>query len=520
VPTRLILLLATVSLIGAACGGGGNTSPGPGSPGGTGVAGGSPRATGVATGSPAATDAGESPAGTDAGESPAGTDAGESPAETAAASVAVTPPPTPTIACAPQGARTLTVGAAYGGADEIAKTRYDYYCDQAPDVTISFTEQQFSRATFVLDVAAGTAPDLVKMGRDIIGEYIAQGALEPLDQCIADHSIDMGQYYDAAVNQVTSEGVVYGIPEFFNIQLVLTNNSVLDEAGLAPEDINTSDWDRLREINEQLLVNEGGLSRIGFDPKLPEFLPLWARANGASIISDDGLTSQLNDPLVAEALEYAASLVLAHGSQAEFFDFRANGPGGVDFFGAENQFAEDTLGAFPIEVFYLNVLANNSPEEEVGFQPFRARDGSEIAFGTGDAWAIPTNSENKDDACEFMKQVTSPEAWIAASRARAELRAAEGEAYTGTYSGNEIADETIFGEIVTAETAGNFYEGVQLVVELMPNADSLPPIPNGAAFQTAWQDAVQRVLRGEMSAADSLAQAHEEAQQAIDEGRP
>ena len=32
-----------------------------------------------------------------------------------------------------------------------------------------------------------------------------------------------------------------------------------------------------------------------------------------------------------------------------------------DFFGAKNQFARDQLGAFPMEDFYLNVLAENSP---------------------------------------------------------------------------------------------------------------------------------------------------------------
>ena len=46
-----------------------------------------------------------------------------------------------------------------------------------------------------------------------------------------------------------------------------------------------------------------------------------------------GLTSQLDDPKVAEALTFAASLITAHGKGPAFFDFRNNGPGGVDFFG-------------------------------------------------------------------------------------------------------------------------------------------------------------------------------------------
>ena len=73
------------------------------------------------------------------------------------------------------------------------------------------------------------------------------------------------------------------------------------------------------------------------------------KANGADIISADGLTSQLDDPKVAEALTFATSLITAHGDGPSFFDFRANGEGGVDFFGPDNQFAADTLGAMPME---------------------------------------------------------------------------------------------------------------------------------------------------------------------------
>jgi multiple sugar transport system substrate-binding protein len=404
-----------------------------------------------------------------------------------------------------------------GAADEIAYTRYNVFAEQYPDVQLDFTESDFDAQQFLTSVAAGNPPDVIRMDRAIIGTFVAEGALEPLDECISTMGIDMSQYREPAVAGVTIDGSVYGIPEFYDSRIILVNNSVIEEAGLTPEDIDTSDWDKLAQVNEQLMTKDGNnITRIGFDPKLPEFLPLWAKANGADIISADGLTSQLDDPKVAEALEFATSLITAHGNGPSFFDFRGNGPGGVDFFGPDNQFAADTLGAMPMEQWYLNVLANNSPDEELSFVPFKDRQGNNISFSGGSTWAIPASADNKDAACEFMRVATLPDTWFAAAKVRADKRAADGQAFTGVYTGNTLADERIFGELVTEESAGAYYEGVQLVQETADVAFSLPPNPAAEEFLRIWQAAVNSVINEGTDPAQALAQADQEAQDAID----
>jgi multiple sugar transport system substrate-binding protein len=405
---------------------------------------------------------------------------------------------------------------AEGAADEIAWGRYREFGEKYPDVDVTFTEADFDAQTFLTGVAAGNPPDVVRISRDILGTFIAEGALEPLDECISTSGIDMAQFYEPAVAQVTSDGQVWGIPEFYDSRIILINDSVLEEVELTPEDIDTSDWDALREINNQLMAKEGNtITRLGFDPKLPEFFPLWAYANGAKIVSDDGLTSQLDDPKVAEALDYAVSLITAHGTAPAFFDFRGTGPGSA-FFGPENQFTEDSLGAFPMEQWYLNVLANDTPDESISFQPFKDRQGNNISLSGGGALAIPSSADNKEAACEFIKTITLPETWFAAAQIRADLRAESDEAFTGVYSGNRAADELIFGELVTEESAGAFYEGVQLVQEVADSAYSLPPIPAAAEFDRIWRAAVEQVMNSGVPAADALAQADQEAQDAID----
>jgi multiple sugar transport system substrate-binding protein len=475
-------LFMVAALVVAACGGGGGSSA---SPAGSAVA----PSVGASAGASAGTTAGTEPS--------AGTTAGTGSAEISGA--------------------IQVLGKYAEGADEVATTRYELFMSRYPDVQVTFTEADFDAPTFLAAAAAGETPDAIRMERTLLGTYISNGALEPLDTCITDFGVDMSQYREAAVSSVTFGGSVYAIPNSYDARIILVNDSVVEAAELTPEDIDTGDWEGLSQVNEQLMANEGGaLTRIGFDPKLPEFLPLWAAINGASLLSEDGLTSNLDDPKVAEALDFAASLVLAHGDAASFFDFRGSGPGGVDFFGPENQFVADTVGAFGMEQWYLNVLAENSPDEGISFTTFKDKSGNDITYAAGDAWAIPAAAKNKEAACEFIRVITSEEAWYAASQARSELRTESGEPFTGVLSANRVADERTFADFVTEESAGAYKEAADVVVSIADTGVTVPTSPAAEEFQRIWQEAVQRVLNEGVSASDALADADQEAQDAID----
>lgn len=402
----------------------------------------------------------------------------------------------------------------FGMGDEIATERVALFQEMYPNVELQFTEGALDEQQFLTAVASGNPPDLVYMGRDVLSTYAVRGALTPLTECIANHEIDMSQYRPVAVEQVTVNGVVYGIPEFFNNIMLMINTKALEDAGLTLEDVDTSDWESLSELNDALTVGTGNdLTRIGFDPKLPEFLPLWAEANGASLISEDGRTAQLNDPKVVEALEFAYSLLETPGGYAPFKAFRDT----WDFFGGENQIVADQIGLWPMEQWYMNVLADVSPDAPIAFKAFTDREGNPLSYSTGSAWAIPRGAQNPEAACVFMKTVTSADAWIRAAQKRAELRAESGTINTGVYSGNIAAEETIFGEIVQPSENETFNQGVEVILSLQENAFAIPANPAGSQFRQAWMDAVNRVINGEQTPQEALDQAQEEAQAALDE---
>jgi multiple sugar transport system substrate-binding protein len=401
----------------------------------------------------------------------------------------------------------------FSGVDEVATSRLDLAEEALGEASVSLTEGELDLQQLLSAVATGTPPDLVYANRDQVGSLAARGAIVPLENCIEGEQIPTDQFVPAALEQVTLDGKVYGIPEFNSVQLTMANADLLSEAGLTIEDVNFSDWDAVAAANEALMERDGdSVSVIGVDSKLPEFLPLWAKANGADLISADGRTAQLDDPAVVEALEWAVSIYDAQGGFSAVKAYRDS----ADFFGEGNQFASGVLGAMPMEQWYVNVLNDVSPDAPMAFDTVKSRDGETLAYASGSAWAIPAGSENPEAACRFARVMTSLDAWEAAANARLEAREAEGKPFTGILTGNGEADAMI--QEMTTSGGEPWDTAVSKMYEANGSTFSLPANPADAEFKTALFDAVNAVLNGQAEPADALTTAQEQAQEALDEG--
>lgn len=413
------------------------------------------------------------------------------------------------------GPATLTT-MGFGLGDEIATTRADLAGKAIAPATVKVGGGAFDAQQFLAAVASHTPPDLVYLDRQLLGTYAARGTLEPLTGCIAEQHIDVGQYRPAALQETTLDGKVYGLPEFYDNRVLLVNDAAVESAGLTPRDLAPADRAGLAAAAQKLTVRANGtLSRIGFDPKIPEFLPLWAKANGVRMLSDDGRTAHLDDPRLAEALTYAKSLIDAQGGWGTVKAFRDS----FDFFGEKNPFKQGQLAATLMDDWYLNVLANYSPDVRFSAAPFTDTAGAPIDWVTGSAWVIPAGSTHKDQACAWIKTMTDAPTWVAAAKARVEKRRAAGKAFTGVYTGNRVADREIFGTLVQLQDRPAFDAAVRTVLKAQDSAFTMPASPAGSEFKTAWQNAVNRVLSGEQQPADALRQGQQEAQRALDAAR-
>jgi multiple sugar transport system substrate-binding protein len=404
----------------------------------------------------------------------------------------------------------------FGTGDEIAQVRFDAAVEALPGVDITLVEGGLDIQQFLSAVAAGDPPDLIYANRDQIGTFASRGAIIPLDRCIEGEGIDTSIYREPALDQVTFGGSVYGIPEFNQVQITMANATLLEEAGLTVEDVNGSEWSGIQEAADAMVVREGGgLQVIGYDPKLPEFLPLWARSNGTDLISEDGRTAQLDDPAVVEALEFAVDVYERQGGFSAVKAYRDS----ADFFGGGNQFATDVLGAMPMEQWYVNVLNDVSPDAPMAFDSVRDQSGQPLAFAGGSAWAVPANTGTADAACRFMRVMTATDTWLAAAQERADRRAESGQLFTGLLTGNREADDQIRERFIEPQEADEpWASAIEAMYESNDNNTfTYPANPADAEFKAAWQDAVNRVLNGQAEPQEALEQAQQEAQAALDE---
>ena len=408
---------------------------------------------------------------------------------------------------------TLTVMGFSADVDEVASTRVEMTESELGDVEVKLVEGDLDIQQFLSSVASGEPPSLLYADRDQIGSLAARGAIIPLEDCIDGEGIETGDYVESALAQVTLDGTVYGIPEFNSVQLTMANQQLLDAANLTIDDVNGSDRETMSAAAEALVQRSGdNVTVIGVDSKLPEFLPLWVGAAGGSVMSEDGRTAQLDSEEAVQALEWAAGIYEAQGGFPAIKATRDS----ADFFGAGNQFATNTLGAMPMEQWYLNVLNEVSPDAPLAFDTVRTTDGEPTAYATGSAWAIPAGSDNPEAACRWARVMTSVDAWRAAADARLALREESGLPFTGILTGNTVADGEIEG--MTTADEEPWSSGVAAMYEANDNTFSLPANPADAEFEDAMFEAVNSVLTSGADPAEALKKAQETAQAALDDG--
>jgi multiple sugar transport system substrate-binding protein len=402
----------------------------------------------------------------------------------------------------------------YGPGDDVQENRAAYAKDQLAGTTINRPAGDFNDQSFLTRLASGDVPDLVRMPRTSIAGYAARGVLQNVDACVAPVK---AQYRAGAMKSMTYAGHIYGLPEFTNQITLIVNQSAFKSSGVPISAAQTTNWPKLLATAKKLTKRDssGNITRIGFDPKIPEFFPLWVKWFGKDIISKNGLKAQLNTPQAVKALTFTLSIINAEGGWNKFKAFRDT----FDFFGKQNPLVKDQLGFWPMESFIYNVFSNNSPDVDLVAKYFTNHAGGPITMFSGNGWGIPKGSKNPQAACDYMKAVTSVDAWRTAAKKRFDARKAAGSTFTGLYTANAQADRKVYEDIYQSFGKTQFDNAVKILVNAPKYGFELPPSPGGAQFQQAYIDAINRVLSGQQSVKAALNQAQKEAQAAIDKNK-
>lgn len=405
--------------------------------------------------------------------------------------------------------------AAWGfeNADDVGQSRLDYAAEQLPDVDVTLDASAFDAQKLTTRIASGDVPDVVQMDRRYVTTYAAQGLLIPLDSCFEAQDVDPTErWYQSVVDDVTYEDAVYAVSQFYQPPAILLNMNVLNEAGVSPDEIDTSDMDGLLAAIEKMYQASGSTpTRLGFDPVATGQGGLWVLGMGGQLTDADGRPT-LDDPSNAAGIEALKQITDAQGGYAAVKSFTDS----FDTFGDANQFVENQVGAQVANQWYPNVLSAYRDQISLQAVPFRDADGEPFSLASGTAFVIPVGAKNPGAACAWLTQLTSTDAWMAAGAARAATIEENDGVNTGLFTGSPEADEMVRSEYVTPSGDEGFDQVISTYYEVVGSGLSFGSSPAGQDIQNELNNAITAALLGDKTTEEALGDAQQAAQRAYD----
>ena len=337
----------------------------------------------------------------------------------------------------------------YGLDDARAKARLDVFKKANPNIEVQPVGGSLNTQQLLTAVASGDPPEVINTDRSFIGSWAGRSAIGAIGDLIDKDKFDMAQFYPATVEQVKYKGQTYGVPHFATIDLFWINNKVLQENGVDPASVDPGNWEKLLDLGKKLAKFDGKVqTRTGFDTKMQDGrLSYWTWANGGDVISSDGTKAMYNDAKAVEALTWARDVTKAQGGDKARAAFAQS----QDFFSANNPFLIGQTAMTIFEQWLIGVVAlpNTKDFAFTVLPPTKRNSKDALTTVTGSAFAIPRGV--KDDkrlaAWEFIKGMTSSDAWIAGQKATFQDKQTKSQVYMPTITGNMKADQEDWNNI-------------------------------------------------------------------------
>jgi multiple sugar transport system substrate-binding protein len=402
----------------------------------------------------------------------------------------------------------------FENADDVGTSRLEYVKGKLTGVDIQLDATAFDSQKFVSRTASGDIPDVVQMDRRLVTTYAAQGLLAPLNECFVAQSVDPAKnYYPNVLEDVTYDGNIYAVPQFFQPPAIIINNRVAKAAGVVPEDIDTSNPEKLLAAIGKMYKEKGGNPvTLGLDPQAHSNTEMWVLSQGGKLVDEKGAPT-LDDPSNIPAFEYIKKIYDAQGGYAKVKSFSDT----FDFFGDKNQYVADQVGAELNMQWYPNVLSPYIDKIDLWTVPLKSNTGAPFAVTGGQSFVIPAAAENKVAACAWAVNLTTLDAWMAAGAARADTRAQDGAPNTGIMTGSPEADTAIKDKYVKPVGNEGFDQTVSAYYEVVSFGTSFGSSPAGETIKAELSNALISYLSGDKDAAKALSDAQAAANSAYND---
>jgi multiple sugar transport system substrate-binding protein len=327
------------------------------------------------------------------------------------------------LACGPAAERSGSPGNddtlvfwALGSEGAAAEALARAYEARTPGARVRVQQIPWSAAhEKLLTAYVGNAmPDAFQLGNTWVAEFVALGALEPLDARIAaSPSLAAGDWFPGAREAARVDGTTWGVPWYVDTRVLFHRADLLAAAGVAEPPTTWEGWLAAWRAMKAIARKPSGSSGERWPVLMPlgewEVPVLLALQRGAGLLRDDGRYGDFRDPRFREAL----------GFYAAFFEQGLAPPAGAgQVANLYQDFAAGFFTAFVTGPWNLGEMARRLPpalQDDWATAPIPALDAGHpsVSIAGGACLAIRRGSPRRDAAFRFVEFLSEPAQQIA-----------------------------------------------------------------------------------------------------------
>lgn len=366
-----------------------------------------------------------------------------------------------------------------------ARQLVETFQSENPDTTVrlEITTTDGLPQRILTAMQSGAAPDIIDVQHGWVVGYAQNELIVPLGDVVDDAE----DYFPAAIDYVTLNDQIWGVPYRIETHAVLFNKGHFVEAGLDPDNPPQT-WEELVEA-AKALTKEG---RSGFaitgggevGNTMFRSLPfIWM--NGGSIISEDLSTATVNQPEAVEAVKF----------YTDFYTEGLSPASTLENDGTANRrlFIADVVSMYQSGQFDINSIREENPDIDIGIMTIPHPEGAETAAILGGwSFVVPSAAENPDEAKVLLEFLAEPENM---------------GTITDTFPAKQSAMELErFQDPILATFK-----------EMLPYGRPVPAHPQWVQITQAYFDGIQRILLGDEDAQTAMDGAAEDIQALLDQ---
>lgn len=304
-------------------------------------------------------------------------------------------------------------------------------------------------------ISSNTAPDFIALNYSDFAQYVANGAVQDVEDFWDYDGVDKSDFTETAVELGTVDEKQYFVPMQVQGMYTYWNKDLFEAAGLDPETPPTT-WEEVTEMAPELTDSSKNVSGFVFNKDGTAPLYNWILANGGQVVNDDYTKSEFASEENLETLKTIQKMIYVDKT----------GPESIS--GAEMDNLMNA-GQLAIELngpWLNNGLKANEINYGVTTIPQSADSSESSAILDGVGYAIPssTSEDKKQAVYEFLKYWNTTEVgkkWSVENGFPAYLHSVTED--------EEVKENTIVSELS---------KQMEFAEPFLPGFDKLPTINN------------------------------------------